>query len=148
MVQAAHLRPERKIELCGYDLDALAVEYYDEAGVFDWRFELGQELGIYWAFPIERNGRLRLAHVDGAAYTVDEPELVADPWICDVPRLEWSGDLKTFGDGTQLVSVAVEATSLPAWYRCSIVVRDKRGKESGESFEWRAVPTETQAKRA
>ena len=148
MVQAVHLRLEPKVELCGYDLDALAVEYDDEAGQFDWRFELGQGLGIYWALPIERNGRLRLAHVDGAAYTVDEPELIADPWICDVPQLEWSGDLKTFGDGTKLVAVAVEATSLPAWYRCSIVIRDKNGKESSESFEWRAAPTETEAKRS
>jgi hypothetical protein len=148
MVQAAHLRPERKIELCGYDLDALAVEYDDEAGEFDWRFELGQGLGIYWALPIEHNGRLRLAHVDGAAYTLDEPELIADPWICDVPRLEWSGDLKTFGDGAKLVAAAVEATSRPAWYRCSIVIRSKDGKESSLSFEWRGVSTETEAKRS
>jgi hypothetical protein len=149
MVQAVHLRPERKVELCGYDLDALAVEYDDDTGQFDWRFELGQDLGIYWALPIERNGRLRLAHVDGAAYTVDEPELVADPWICDLERLEWSGDLKTFGDGLKLVAAAVEAASTPAWYRCSIVIRDKDGKESGETFEWRGAPAETtQAKRS
>src|SRR5436190_9580744 len=108
MVQAVHLRLERTIELCGYDLDAVAVEYEDD-GYFDWRFELGQVMGIYWALPIERNGRLRLVHVDGAAYTLDAPELVADPWICDLERLEWSGDLKTFGDGMKLVAVAVEA---------------------------------------
>lgn len=147
-MEAAHLRPEQKIELCGYDLDAVAVEYDDDAGQFDWRFELGEGVGIYWALPIERNGRLRLAHVDGAAYTLEEPELIADPWICDLPRLEWSGDLKTFGDGTKLVAVAVEASSQPAWYRCSIVVRDKNGKESSESFEWRAVRTETDARRS
>jgi hypothetical protein len=86
--------------------------------------------------------------VDGAAYTLDEPELIADPWICDLPRLEWSGDLKTFGDGKKLVAVAVEAKLAAAWYRCSIVVRDKDGKESSESFEWRAVPTETDARRS
>src|SRR4029453_4496862 len=49
--QAAHLRPERKIEVCGYDLDAVAVEYDDDEGKFDFRFELGQGLGIYWALP-------------------------------------------------------------------------------------------------
>lgn len=138
-VQAVHLRPDRKIDLGGYDLDAVAVEYYDDESRFDFRFELGQGLGIYWALPIERNGRLRLAHVDGAAYTIDEPILIADPWICDAPRLEWRGDLKTFADGTKLVAVAVEAKAQPAWYRCVIVVRDASGKESTESFEWQAT---------
>lgn len=146
-VQTAHLRPDRKIELCGYDLDAVAVEYEDGASHLDWRFELGQGLGIYWALPIERNGRLRLAHVDGAAYHVEEPTLVADPWICDVPRLEWRGDLKTFEDGTKLVAVSVEVKARPAWYRCVIVLRDDSAKESTESFEWRDTPADTDAKR-
>ena len=137
-IHAVHLRPDRTIELGEYTLDAVAIEYDDEESKFDFRFELGQGLGIFWALPIERNGRLRLAHVDGAAYTVDEPILIADPWICDAPRLEWRGDLKTFADGTKLVAVAVEAKAQPAWYRCVIVVRDARGKESTESFEWQA----------
>ena len=128
-VHAAHLRPDRKIELGEYALDAVAIEYDDEESKFDFRFELGQGLGIYWALPIERNGRLRLAHVDGAAYTIDEPVLIADPWICDAPRLELARDLKTFADGTKLVAVVVEAKAQPAWYRCVIVVRDARGKE-------------------
>lgn len=135
-VQAAHLRPDRRIELCGYDLDAVAVEYYEEGRSLDFRFELGSGLGIYWALPIERNGRLRLAHVDGAAYTLEEPILVADPWICDVPRLDWRGDLKTFEDGTKLVAVAVEARAQPAWYRCVIDVRGADGSENRETFEW------------
>ena len=137
-LQVARVRPERKIDLGGYDLDAVAIEYYDDPREFDFRFELGSGLGIYWALPIERNGRLRLAHVDGAAYTLDEPELIADPWICDLPRLEWRGALKTFDDGTTLVVVALEATSQPARYRCELVVLPKRGPQELICFEWRA----------
>ena len=139
-VQSAHLRPEGKPKLGEYDLDAVAVEYYEDTGEFDFRFELGEGLGIYWALPIERNGRLRLLHVDGAAYTVDEPELIDDPWICDLPRTEWRGELKTFRDGTRLVSVVIEARSQPPWYRCRLVVLAKDGKERAVSFEWPAPP--------
>ena len=135
-LQVARVRPERKIDLGGYDLDAVAIEYYEDENAFDFRFELGSGLGIYWALPIERNGRLRLAHVDGAAYTLDEPVLIADPWICDLPRLQWRGDLKTFDDGRTLVAVAVEATAEPASYRCVIEVRGADGSESREAFEW------------
>ena len=142
-VQSARLRPEKKPELGEYDLDAIAVEYYEDTGGFDFRFELGAGLGIYWALPIGRNGRLRLFHVDGAAYTVDEPELIADPWISDLPRTEWRGELKTFRDGTQLLGVSVEARSAPAWYRCRIVVRDKARNERTESFEWPTHDTDT-----
>jgi hypothetical protein len=143
-LQVARVRPERKIDLGGYDLDAIVIEYDDDADMFefryayDFRFELGQGLGIYWALPIERNGRLRLAHVDGAAYTLDEPILIADPWICDLPRLEWRGELKTFDDRTRLVTVAVEAKSQPAWYRCELVVLPERGTQALICFEWRA----------
>ena len=67
-VHCARLRPPTPRPTLGdYHLDAVAVEYDDDEGRFDFRFELGQGLGIYWALPIERNGRLRLAHVDGAA---------------------------------------------------------------------------------
>ena len=144
--QAAHLRPERKIEVCGYDLDSVAVEYDDDERKFDFRFELGQGLGIYWALPIERNGRLRLAHVDGAAYTLDAPELIADPWICDLPRLEWRGELKTFDDGTRLIAVAVEAKADPARYCCEIEFRDSQGKERADRFEWPAAYADNDAK--
>lgn len=136
-LQVARVRPERKIDLGGYDLDAIAIEYDDDGHAFDFRFELGRGLGIYWALPIERNGRLRLAHVDGAAYTLEEPVLIADPWTCDLPRLEWRGELKTFDDGMTLVSVAVEAKSQPAWYRCELVVRPERGTQELICFEWR-----------
>jgi len=146
-VQCARFRPEQKPVLGDYDLDAIAIEYYDDTGQFDFRFELGRGLGIYWALPIARNGRLRLMHVDGAAYTVDEPELIADPWICDLPRTEWRGELGTFADGTRLLAVAIEAGSQPPRYRCEIAVRDKDGKERAESFEWPAPRMDTDAKR-
>ncbi len=122
--------------MCGYDLDAVAVEYYEEERSFDFRFELGSGLGIYWALPIERNGRLRLAHVDGAAHELEQPVLIADPWICDLERLEWRGDLKTFDDGTRLVAVAVEAKAAPPWYRCVIDVCRADGSENRETLEW------------
>ena len=144
-VQSARLRPERKFALGEYDLDAVAVEYYEGTGEFDFRFELGSGLGIYWALPVERNGRLRLLHVDGAAYTVDEPELIEDPWICDLPSTEWRGELATFRDGTKLLGVTVEARSQRPWYRCKLVVRGKNGTERAESFEWPA-PHDTDAK--
>jgi len=146
-VQCARFRLEQKPVLGSYDLDAIAVEYYADTGMFDFRFELGQGLGIYWALPIERNGRLRLMHVDGAAYTVDEPELVADPWICDLPRTEWRGELATFRDGTKLLGVTVEARAEPAWYRCQIVVRDKHETERIDSFEWPASRADTDPRR-
>jgi hypothetical protein len=135
-VEAAYLRPDRKIELCGYDLDAVAVEYHGEERRFDFRFELGRGLAIYWALPIERNGRLRLVHVDGAAYELERPMLIEDPWICDLERLEWRGDLKTFADGTKLVAVVVEAKAQPAWYCCVIVVRGADGGEIRETLKW------------
>lgn len=137
MTQVARVRPERKIDLGGYDLDAIAIEYYDDPRAFDFRFELGSGLGIFWALPIERNGRLRLAHVDGAAYTLEEPVLIADPWICDLPLLEWRGELKTFDDGTKFVAVTVEARAKPASYRCVIDVRGADGSEGRVTFEWR-----------
>ncbi|HNN92033.1 MAG TPA: hypothetical protein PKI03_07185 [Pseudomonadota bacterium] len=37
--------------------------------------------------------RLRLVHVDGAAYTVDEPTLCADPFQFDLPATTWAGEL-------------------------------------------------------
>jgi hypothetical protein len=138
-IHSARLRPpSRRPTLGDYDLDAVTVEYDEESQAFDFRFELGQGLGIYWALPIERNGRLRLVHVDGAAYTVDEPELIADPWICDLPRLEWREGLATFRDGTRLLSVEIDAREKPAWYRCKIALRDRQGKERDELFEWHA----------
>jgi hypothetical protein len=137
-VEVFRMRPGQGIELGGYDFDAIAVEYYEEALAFDFRLELGSGLGIYWALPIERNGRLRLFHVDGAAYTLDEPELEADPWICDLPRREWRGDLGTFDDGTQLLGVAIEAAANPASYRCEVQVRRARGTEELVVFNWKS----------
>src|SRR5689334_6790575 len=134
--QAFRLRPGKGIALGDYDLDAIAVEYYEDKSEFDFRFELGSGLGIYWALPVERNGRLRLFHVDGAAYTLDEPELVADPWVCDLPRREWRDEIGTFDDGTQLLAVKIEAAANPASYRCELRVRKPGGSEELIVFEW------------
>lgn len=72
--------PTPKPQISGYDLDRFVIEE-DEAGDFDFRFELGMGLGIFWALPAALGDRLRLFHVDGAAYTVDEPELYEDPFV-------------------------------------------------------------------
>ena len=121
-VQSVRLRPKPKPELGDYQLDAIAVEYYEDSGKFDFRFELGSGLGIYWALPVERNARLRLPRGRRSA-----------------------GELKTFRDGTKLLGVMLKARSEPAWYRCKIAVQDKDRKERTESFEWPA-PHDTDAR--
>ena len=72
MIQTVRLTPAQRMHVDGYDLDALAIEYDAEARSLDFRLELGKGLGIYWAVPAAEGDRLRLWHVDGAAYTVDE----------------------------------------------------------------------------
>ena len=93
VVSVVSIRPEGGSRLrCGdYDLDAVVVEL--DGGTLDFRFELGQGLGIFWALPAGEGDRLRLAHVDGAAYTVDEPTLCADPFQFDLPATTWAGEL-------------------------------------------------------
>ena len=137
MIRAVHLRPPSPVSCGDYDLDAVAIEIDDDGSGLDFRLELGLGLGIYWALPAARGGRLRLAHVDGAAYTLDEPELVADPFIADLPLQTWQGDLATFGDGSTLTLVAVEATASPGWYRCIVRRRTAGGKDAETVFEWR-----------
>jgi hypothetical protein len=122
-VRAVRLRPAAPLKLDDYDLDALAVEVGDDETQLDFRFELGSGLGISWALPASRCAMLRLAHVDGAAYTLDEPILVAAPWRCDVAPLAWQGELATLGNGRTLVEARVEAGATPAWYRCELVTR-------------------------
>lgn len=120
-LQTVHLhRPG--IRVGEYDLDAVAIEYDPDTNRFDFRLELGSGLGIYWALPAGPNDRLRLFHVDGAAYTVDEPELIEDPFVCDLD-LEWTGtlaEIEKLDTEEDLVSVRIRATSNPATYRCEI----------------------------
>src|SRR5687767_1396315 len=103
MTTRAHrFRPPIPVSLGGYELDAFVVEEDDDAQL-DFRFELGRGLGIFWALPAGRHDRLRLLHVDGAAYTVDEPVLIQDPWVCELPRLEWLTQHITLAGGRRLV---------------------------------------------
>ena len=91
------------------------VEEADQ-GSLDFRLELGSGLGIYWALPAAPNDRLRLLHVDGAAYSVDAPELIDDPWGCEFPELRWAGLNTPLSGGRTLLSVSIEVT--PHSYRC------------------------------
>jgi hypothetical protein len=133
--RVVHLRPGAPVRVGGYDLDAFAVEC-DDAGGLDFRLELGAGLGIYWALAAGRDNPLRLVHVDGAAYHLDEPELVAEPWAPDLPRLAWQGELFDLGGGRTLVGVSFEARSGPPSYRCELVERDAAGGRREHRFAW------------
>lgn len=120
--QAHHFPPPAKLEVGGYALDAVALEYDDETGALDFRLQLGGGLCIYWALPAAKDDRLRLALVDGAAFTVDEPVLTADPFVADLPRLEWDGEDRPLGPGRRLKRLALELTAAPPGYRCEATV--------------------------
>lgn len=114
-IRAYSFKPPPRTSAGNYDLDAFVVEE-DDRGSLDFRFELGSGLGIYWALPAAPNYCLRLLHVDGAAYTVDEPELIDDPWACQLPQLRWGGLSTPLTGGRTLLSVSIEVT--PHSYRC------------------------------
>ena len=135
-IEVVRLKPPHPVVLGEYDLDAFAVEYAPGHAHLDFRFELGAGLGIYWAVPAARGGRLRLWHVDGAAYDVDEPRLLADPWIGGPTQIRWEGDLASLGDGRTLVSVDVECTVLPAGYRCRLGIRGADQRVEVVMFAW------------
>lgn len=117
--QTIRLKPEQPVRCGDYDLDACALEFDPESQRFDFRLEFGAGLGIYWALPAGPNDRLRLAHVDGAAYTLEEPVLLADPWTCDL-AIEWTGSLAMLEDGSELLAVRLECTTNPPAYHCRI----------------------------
>lgn len=139
-MSAVSIRPEGGSRLrCGdYDLDAVVVEL--DGGTLDFRFELGQGLGIFWALPAGEGDRLRLAHVDGAAYTVDEPTLCADPFLFHLPATTWRGELGQLGDGSTVIAVTVEAHVEPASYRCEVLRRLASGQEEVRVFAWSSRP--------
>ena len=114
-IHTLSFKPPTRRSAGSYDLDAFVLEH-DAQGALDFRFELGSGLGIYWALPAAPNDRLRLLHVDGAAYAVDEPELIDDPWGCDFPELRWGGLNAPLSSGRTLLSVCIEVT--PHSYRC------------------------------
>ena len=107
--------PEPKPQVGDSDLDAFVIDE-DEAGDFDFRFELGMGLGIFWALPAGLGDRLRLLHVDGAAYTVDEPELYADPFVANFGPI-------TFEENG--MSVTVELTESPPSYVCVVFAKGR-----------------------
>lgn len=106
--------PSPKPHLGGYDVDAFVIEESQD-GDFDFRFELGRGLSIFWALPAGLGDRLRLFHVDGAAYTVDEPELYADPFVAAFPRTTFQFD------GAPIESVTIELTVEPPSYQCVVM---------------------------
>ena len=134
MTSVVRIRPEDKLSCGDYDLDAFVVELDDDT--LDFRFELGRGLGIYWALPAADGDRLRLAHVDGAAYEVEEPSLVADPFLFDFPRKEWRGELGRLEDGSTVLAVIVDASAAPPRYRCEVVRRTAQGEELTRTFAW------------
>jgi hypothetical protein len=138
MPATARCKPPRSISVGDYVLDGFEIELGADETDLTFRLLLGQGLGIYWALPASRNGRLRLAHVDGAAYDLPEPELVADPWCCDVPLLEWDGELGQLGNGRTLVGIRFEATLQPATYRCELITRRDGTNALVTRFAWRA----------
>ena len=134
--KAYHFPPPAKLEVGGYELDAVALEYDDATGALDFRLHLGGGLCIYWALPAARDDRLRLALVDGAAFTVDEPEVIADPFVGDLPRLAWDGAGKPLGPGRRLKSLALELTAAPPGYRCEVTVSLDGAPDEVVVFRW------------
>ncbi|MBP9111450.1 MAG: hypothetical protein KBF88_01520 [Polyangiaceae bacterium] len=139
-IEVVRLKPRSPVVFGDYSLDAFAIEYAIGRSHLDFRFELGAGLGIFWAIPAARNGRLRLWNVDGAAYSPGEPTMMEDPWMGGSAHLTWEGDLAPLGDGRTLVSVDVDCAVLPAAYRCQIALRDQDGKVEVAVFAWRARP--------
>lgn len=110
---------ELKLELDGYDFDSFVIEE-DEHGDFDFRLQLGTGASVYWALPAGLGERLRLFHVSGTyAYELDEPELEADPFIWDLPRVTFEGD------GKPIKSVSIELTANPPSYSCVLVLNGR-----------------------
>lgn len=140
MVSVVRLTPPTKLSCGGYDLDAFVVELDD--GTLDVRFELGRGISIYWALPAAPGDRLRRFHVDGAAYTVAEPELEADPFVFDLAWLAWRGELGVLGDGRTVTGVGVTASAgtgatPTASYRVEVTLRDATGTSETRTFAWR-----------
>lgn len=135
MLSVVRLKPAARLQCGGYDLDRLVVELDDAE--LDFRFELGMGLAIYWALPAAPGDRLRLVMVDGAAFHVDEPVLEADPFVFDLARTSWSGELGQLHDGSIVVRVSIEATTRPAAYHCEVVRRSPTGELHAQQLAWR-----------
>lgn len=136
-IRSIRLKPPQETALGDYALDHVVIELGDDETQLDFRLELGLGLGIYWALPAARHDRLRLAHVDGAAYHVDEPELIADPWTSDL-ALAFEGELGVLGNGRTLRAIRIEVTSQPPTYTCELVTRRGDADELVTRLSWRA----------
>ena len=130
------IHPAPRPSCGGYDLDAIIVELDD--GVVDVRLQLGQGLGIYAAVPPARGDRLRLWLVDGAAFHVDEPVLEADPFVFDLTRMTWQGELGALEDGSVVLEVVLEASAQPAAYRWEVTRRTVDGACVVDVLAWQA----------
>jgi hypothetical protein len=148
--QGVHVRPLSVVRLdppkkmgCGdYDLDAFIVEL--DGKTLDFRFELGRGVGIFSAVPAATGDRLRLFHVDGAAYTVDEPELYEDPFVFDLPLTAWHGELGVLGDRSVVIAVTIEVSANPPRYRCEVTRRTVGGETQTQTCAWAHEPALTE----
>ena len=131
------LTPPQRPPVGDYDLDHIGVRLGEDETELDFRLELGQGVGFYWGEPAARNDRLRLWHVDGAAYYVPEHELIEDPWTCDL-ALTMYGDLGRLGNGRTLVEIRITVTSTPPSYACEFVTRRAGVEEQVTRLSWRA----------
>lgn len=138
MLSVVRLVPSARPQCGDYALDRLVVEL--DGGDLAFRLELGLGLAIYWALPAAPGDRLRLVMVDGAAFHVDEPVLEADPFVFDLARTSWSGELGQLHDGSTVVRVAFEATAKPASYRCEVVRRSAALELHTQQFAWSEAP--------
>lgn len=128
-VRPTEPRPELLLDGTVYQLDAVALEFDVDGDPIDLRFELGSGLNIYWAVPIEQNGRLRLIHVDCAVAHVDEPTLVLDPCPLELLPLRWDGELGAVGgrgSGRRVKGISIQA-SASAGYHCVVDVEGNDG---------------------
>lgn len=123
----------------GYELDAVTLEYDDASDALDFRLELGSGMSILWALAAAPHDRLRLVLVDGAAFSVAEPELWEDPFVGELPRLEWPGDARPLGPGRTLRRLALELSAQPPRYRCEVAVTHDDGREVLHVFAWQVA---------
>lgn len=131
-VRALRLTPSSPTRCGDYDLDAVVIEH-DDMEPLGFRLELGRVMDILWAVPTPDGDRLRLIHVDAAAYHVD-PSLEADPFVCDLPLMTWDGGLVELADGASIVRVEVELCASPATYRCVVSTQDRTGVTHAKTF--------------
>lgn len=101
-----------------YDLDDIAIEE-NEDGEFDFRFELGDGYRTMWALPTSGGGHLRLFHMGGMAYDIDEPELEDSFFFYDFGPMTFEGPVGP------IRSVTIEMTKTPPTYLCVLLLEGR-----------------------